>query len=60
MEEKYDVVDVGRPGGGGEYANQDGFGWTNGVALALSAEQRSEKRPPSLDRTRATGAPVRK
>jgi alpha,alpha-trehalase len=38
MMEKYDVVDVTRPAGGGEYPNQDGFGWTNGVALALSAK----------------------
>jgi len=33
--EKYDVVDLDRPAGGGEYPTQDGFGWTNGVALAL-------------------------
>ncbi len=26
--EKYDVVTVGRSGGGGEYPLQDGFGWT--------------------------------
>jgi alpha,alpha-trehalase len=32
--EKYDVV-TRRPGGGGEYALQDGFGWTNGVTEAL-------------------------
>ncbi len=32
--EKYDVQER-RPGGGGEYALQDGFGWTNGVAVAL-------------------------
>ncbi len=32
--EKYDVEAV-RPGGGGEYALQDGFGWTNGVTRAL-------------------------
>jgi alpha,alpha-trehalase len=32
--EKYDV-DSGRPGGGGEYPVQDGFGWTNGVTRAL-------------------------
>ena len=32
--EKYDVVDV-RDGGGGEYPTQDGFGWTNGVTMAL-------------------------
>ncbi|HVH66804.1 MAG TPA: alpha,alpha-trehalase TreA [Gemmatimonadales bacterium] len=35
MMEKYDVVDLQRRAGGGEYATQDGFGWTNGVALAL-------------------------
>ncbi len=40
MMEKYDVMDLNRPAGGGEYATQDGFGWTNGVALALSAQQR--------------------
>src|SRR6267154_2271105 len=35
MTEKYDVVDLQRRAGGGEYPTQDGFGWTNGVALAL-------------------------
>lgn len=35
MTEKYDVVDLTRRAGGGEYPTQDGFGWTNGVALAL-------------------------
>lgn len=35
MMEKYDVVDLKKKAGGGEYALQDGFGWTNGVALAL-------------------------
>ncbi len=39
MTEKYDVVDLSRPAGGGEYPNQDGFGWTNGVAIALSAQR---------------------
>ena len=39
MMEKYDVVDTQRPGGGGEYPNQDGFGWTNGVFLALLAAE---------------------
>jgi len=34
--EKYDVVSD-RPGGGGEYPLQDGFGWTNGVARRLMA-----------------------
>ena len=38
MNEKYDVMDLSRRAGGGEYPNQDGFGWTNGVALALSAQ----------------------
>ena len=36
MTEKYDVLDSTRAAGGGEYPTQDGFGWTNGVALALS------------------------
>jgi alpha,alpha-trehalase len=41
MMEKYDVVDVHRRAGGGEYPTQDGFGWTNGVALALAAQERT-------------------
>jgi alpha,alpha-trehalase len=36
MMEKYNVADLSLSGGGGEYPNQDGFGWTNGVFLALS------------------------
>jgi alpha,alpha-trehalase len=32
--EKYDVESE-KPGGGGEYPLQDGFGWTNGVTRAL-------------------------
>ena len=35
MMEKYDVEDLSKPGGGGEYPSQDGFGWTNGVLLKL-------------------------
>jgi alpha,alpha-trehalase len=35
MMEKYNVVDEALPGGGGEYPNQDGFGWTNGVTAAM-------------------------
>ncbi len=35
MMEKYDVVNMNKPGGGGEYPLQDGFGWTNGVFLKL-------------------------
>ncbi|WP_269713462.1 alpha,alpha-trehalase TreF [Caulobacter sp. NIBR2454] len=36
MLEKYDIEEA-RPGGGGEYPLQDGFGWTNGVTQALLA-----------------------
>ena len=36
MMEKYNVMDMNTPAGGGEYENQDGFGWTNGVYLALT------------------------
>ena len=36
MLEKYDIEER-KPGGGGEYTLQDGFGWTNGVASALLA-----------------------
>jgi alpha,alpha-trehalase len=32
--EKYDVMED-RPGGGGEYETQDGFGWTNGSFVAF-------------------------
>ena len=34
--EKYNVVDTSLEAGGGEYPGQDGFGWTNGVFLALA------------------------
>ncbi|TAA09865.1 alpha,alpha-trehalase TreA [Pseudoxanthomonas winnipegensis] len=35
LTEKYDVLVTGQRAGGGEYPNQDGFGWTNGVTLRL-------------------------
>jgi alpha,alpha-trehalase len=38
MMEKYNVMDTTLIAGGGEYPNQDGFGWTNGVALAFKKE----------------------
>ena len=38
MLEKYDVEER-RPGGGGEYPLQDGFGWTNGVTRARIAQR---------------------
>jgi alpha,alpha-trehalase len=49
MTEKYDVSDLSKRAGGGEYPTQDGFGWTNGVALGLAAQERA----------RATPAPAR-
>lgn len=39
MVEKYNVIQPGRPGAGGEYSLQDGFGWTNGVLAALLDEE---------------------
>jgi alpha,alpha-trehalase len=38
MMEKYNVMDTTLIAGGGEYPNQDGFGWTNGVALTFLKE----------------------
>ncbi len=39
MMEKYNVMDTDVAAGGGEYPNQDGFGWTNGVYLKMKAEK---------------------
>ncbi|MEY2918428.1 MAG: hypothetical protein RIS73_2142 [Bacteroidota bacterium] len=39
MMEKYNVMDSTITAGGGEYPNQDGFGWTNGVYLKMKAEK---------------------
>jgi alpha,alpha-trehalase len=36
MTEKYDVWNKDGEASGGEYPNQDGFGWTNGVFLAMT------------------------
>ncbi|KAK4338529.1 hypothetical protein RND71_043016 [Anisodus tanguticus] len=38
MYEKYDVTKCGAAGGGGVYVAQTGFGWANGVVLALLEE----------------------
>jgi alpha,alpha-trehalase len=38
MMEKYNVTDSATKAGGGEYPNQDGFGWTNGVYLKFLRE----------------------
>jgi alpha,alpha-trehalase len=35
LTEKYNVIDLTLETGGGEYPNLDGFGWTNGVYMAL-------------------------
>jgi alpha,alpha-trehalase len=35
LNEKYNVTDINKEAGGGEYPGQDGFGWTNGVLLHL-------------------------
>ena len=48
--EKYDVIATNRPGGGGEYPTQDGFGWTNGVMLKLMALYPADAELESLDR----------
>lgn len=37
MTEKYDVWNKDGEASGGEYPNQDGFGWTNGVFLAMNS-----------------------
>lgn len=46
--EKYDVV-TAREGGGSEYPAQDGFGWTNGVTMALIDPRLSGPRPLGRD-----------
>jgi alpha,alpha-trehalase len=38
MMEKYNVMETGLEAGGGEYPSQDGFGWTNGVLMAIIAK----------------------
>jgi len=43
MMEKYNVQDTHVKAGGGEYPNQDGFGWTNGVYLAMRNENEKNK-----------------
>lgn len=39
--EKFDTTDPSRGGDGGEYENQVGFGWTNGVILELVSRYRT-------------------
>jgi alpha,alpha-trehalase len=45
MTEKYDVSDLTKRAGGGEYPAQDGFGWTNGVARAMAAQEAAQRTP---------------
>lgn len=39
MTEKYNVIDLSKESGGGEYPTQDGFGWSNGVYQKLATEK---------------------
>ncbi|MBN9352100.1 MAG: alpha,alpha-trehalase TreF [Chitinophagaceae bacterium] len=41
MMEKYNVENLNLLAGGGEYPSQDGFGWTNGIYLALHRKYRN-------------------
>jgi alpha,alpha-trehalase len=59
MMEKYDVVDLSRRAGGGEYGTQDGFGWTNGVALGLLKQRPVQPRTPPSRTTRRASEKVR-
>jgi alpha,alpha-trehalase len=45
MMEKYNVEDLSLLSGGGEYPTQDGFGWTNGVALGFQKILEDLERP---------------
>ena len=47
MVEKYNVMDTTLLAGGGEYPLQDGFGWSNGIAIKLVKEL--EKLKPVLE-----------
>jgi alpha,alpha-trehalase len=47
--EKYDVVNTNKEAGGGEYPSQDGFGWTNGVLLALMKKYGFDSNTKVLD-----------
>lgn len=40
MMEKYNVEDLSKKAGGGEYGLQDGFGWTNGVYMQFKSTEK--------------------
>ena len=42
MTEKYDVCNENIYASGGEYPNQEGFGWTNGVFMAMTANDNKQ------------------
>lgn len=44
MVEKYNVSDLSLEAGGGEYALQDGFGWSNGVLLRMLTHDKTSPR----------------
>ncbi|GMS79077.1 hypothetical protein PENTCL1PPCAC_1252 [Pristionchus entomophagus] len=57
MWEKYNVIgNVPKPGSGGEYDVQDGFGWTNGVILDLLITYNHRLKLP--DQLRPTATPA--
>jgi alpha,alpha-trehalase len=47
LAEKYHVSDMALEAGGGEYPNQDGFGWTNGVLRKLLVDYPNAVAPPA-------------
>lgn len=49
MFEKYNSLIIGVSGSGGEYEAQEGFGWSNGVALKILKHFGKELRRPSCD-----------
>ncbi|MCW0376902.1 alpha,alpha-trehalase TreA [Xanthomonas sacchari] len=52
--EKYGVDAQAKGGGGGEYALQDGFGWTNGVTLLLLDLYAAPAAAPTAPHAQAT------
>ena len=55
---QYDVREAGKPGGGGEYEVQLGFGWTNGVVLQLIEKYADKLHFPLTDTTPETPTPM--
>jgi alpha,alpha-trehalase len=61
--EKYDAEGDQGIGGGGEYALQDGFGWTNGVVRALLVKyprMRMATVQPAAERAAGSAAPTQR